>query len=54
MFYNNYTTYFYCLGPLSLIVDSEKRSFTKGVSVHAKGQVTYDIEEFSCSLNIAS
>ena len=34
-------------GALSLIVNGEKRTFTKGVSVHAKGQVTYDIEEFS-------
>jgi len=34
-------------GSLSLIVDGEKRIFTKGLSVHAKGQVTFDISEYS-------
>ncbi|MDE6355954.1 MAG: NPCBM/NEW2 domain-containing protein [Clostridia bacterium] len=34
-------------GQLSLIVNGEKRTFYKGISVHAKGQVTYDISEFS-------
>ncbi len=33
--------------PLSLIVDGEKREYSKGVSVHAKGQVTYDISALS-------
>lgn len=33
--------------PLSLIVDGEKREYPKGVSVHAKGQVTYDISALS-------
>ncbi|MCI8575443.1 MAG: hypothetical protein HFI09_03135, partial [Bacilli bacterium] len=34
-------------GALSLIINGEKRFFIKGVSVHAKGQVTYDIGELS-------
>ena len=33
--------------PLSLIVDGEKREYPKGVSVHAKGQATYDISALS-------
>lgn len=34
-------------GALGLIVDGEKRTYAKGVSVHAKGQVIYDISEIS-------
>ncbi len=34
-------------GKLSLMINGERTYFTKGVSVHAKGQVTYDISELS-------
>ena len=34
-------------GVLSLIIDGEKRLFAKGLGVHAKGQVTFDISEYS-------
>ncbi len=34
-------------GTLSLMIDNEKRYFTKGVSIHGKGQTTYDISKFS-------
>ena len=34
-------------GILSLIVNGEKRLFAKGLGVHAKGQVTFDISEYS-------
>lgn len=32
---------------LSLIVDGERRYFTKGVSIHGKGQATFDISSLS-------
>lgn len=35
------------LGALSLRSDGVLRTYQKGVSVHAKGQVTYDISEYS-------
>lgn len=35
------------LGILSLIVNGEKRLFSKGISVHARGQITFDISEYS-------
>lgn len=34
-------------GTLGLIVDGEKRTYAKGISVHAKGQITYDISTIS-------
>ena len=34
-------------GVLGLIVDGEKITYSKGISVHAKGQVTYDISAIS-------
>ena len=34
-------------GVLSLIINGEKRLFAKGLGVHAKGQVTFDISEYS-------
>ena len=34
-------------GTLSLMIDNERRYFTKGVSIHGKGQATYDISKFS-------
>lgn len=34
-------------GTLSLLIDNERRYFTKGVSIHGKGQATYDISKFS-------
>ena len=34
-------------GILSLIVNGEKRSYAKGMSIHARGWATYDIEELS-------
>lgn len=34
-------------GVLSLIVNGEKRLYAKGLGVHAKGQVTFDISEYS-------
>ncbi len=34
-------------GILSLLVNGERRYFTKGISIHGKGQATYDISEFS-------
>ena len=34
-------------GALSLIINGEKRLFAKGLGVHAKGQVTFDISEYS-------
>lgn len=34
-------------GTLSLLVNGEKVLFTKGLGVHAKGQVTFDISEYS-------
>ncbi len=34
-------------GNLSLIIDGTRRYFSKGLSVHAKGQVVYDISQFS-------
>jgi len=34
-------------GILSLIINGEKRLFAKGLGVHAKGQVTFDISEYS-------
>ena len=34
-------------GALSLIINGEKRLFAKGIGVHAKGQVTFDISEYS-------
>ncbi len=33
--------------PLSLIVGGEKREYPKGVSVHARGQATYDVSALS-------
>ncbi len=32
---------------LSLMIDGQRTFFTKGLSVHAKGQITYDISEYS-------
>lgn len=34
-------------GVLSLIINGEKRLFAKGLGIHAKGQVTFDISEYS-------
>ncbi len=34
-------------GSISVIVDDEKRVYNKGISIHAKGQVVYDISAFS-------
>lgn len=34
-------------GILSLIINGEKRLFAKGLGIHAKGQVTFDISEYS-------
>ena len=34
-------------GNISLIVDGEKRVYNKGVSIHARGQVVYDISAYS-------
>lgn len=34
-------------GTLSLIVDGETRTFVKGIGIHAKGWITYDISEYS-------
>jgi hypothetical protein len=34
-------------GVLSLIINGEKRLFAKGIGLHAKGQVTFDISEYS-------
>ncbi len=34
-------------GILSLMIDGEKRLFAKGLGIHAKGQVTFDISEYS-------
>lgn len=34
-------------GVLSLIINGEKRLFAKGLGVHAKGQATFDISEYS-------
>lgn len=34
-------------GVLSLIINGEKRLFAKGFGIHAKGQVTFDISEYS-------
>ncbi len=34
-------------GKLSLKVNGQRTYFTKGLSVHAKGQITYDISEYS-------
>jgi len=34
-------------GTLSLLVDGEKRLFTKGLGVHAKGQVTFDVSRYA-------
>lgn len=36
-------------GTLSLIIDGERRYFTKGISIHGKGQATFDISELSTS-----
>ncbi len=33
--------------PISLFIEGEKRSFAKGIVIHAKGQATYDISEYS-------
>lgn len=33
--------------PLSLIVNGEKREYPKGVSIHARGQATYDVSALS-------
>lgn len=32
---------------IELYVDGENRTFTKGIGIHAKGQVVYDISEYS-------
>ena len=34
---------------ISLIVDGKKKIFLKGMGVHANGQVTYDVSEFSAT-----
>lgn len=34
-------------GTINLIVDGERRPFVKGLGLHARGQVVYDISEFS-------
>lgn len=34
-------------GILSLLINGEKRLFAKGLGVHAKGQVTFDISEYT-------
>lgn len=34
-------------GILSLLINGEKRLFSRGLSVHAKGQVTFDISQYS-------
>lgn len=34
-------------GNISLIVDGEKRVYNKGISIHARGQVVYDISAYS-------
>ena len=34
-------------GVLSLIINGEKRLFAKGLGIHAKGQATFDISEYS-------
>ncbi len=34
-------------GKLSLLVNGQRTYFAKGLSVHAKGQITYDISEYS-------
>ncbi len=34
-------------GVINLIVNGEKRPFAKGIGLHARGQVTYDISELS-------
>lgn len=34
-------------GALGLIVNGEKRTYVKGISIHAKGWATYDISELS-------